>query len=364
MTTARSVESGTNAQGPPDGGRPGRRRRPVGSLSRRERSPAVPGRTRPLVWRLVCLAVIVQGVPLVLEGSRLFTLDLALIYAIAALGLSVIFSMGGLLSVAQAAVMAAGGYTLILLFGDALGLVPALAAACVAGAVVSTLTGVVGARVRSHYFVLASLALASALLLVISNARSVTGGADGMALKAIPTAFGMELSAPGQFFRIAVVLLIVVWYLTDALRSSRPGLAMTAMTADEYVARASGISIHRHAIFATAVGGAFGGLAGGLLSIFDGYIGPQNFALSTAVLLLLIVVVAGAGRSASVVVAAIILTFLSEGLLSLAEVGKLVYGLGLIFLILVAPEGLGGLARGGRRLIRMRTPDRLWRRAL
>jgi hypothetical protein len=42
-------------------------------------------------------------------------------------------------------------------------------------------------------------------------------------------------------------------------------------------------------------------------------------------------------------VSALILTFLSQGLLTLTGTGKLIYGLGLIVLIIFAPESLGGL---------------------
>jgi branched-chain amino acid transport system permease protein len=309
------------------------------------RRRAVHGRQRPLVVRMIAAALIAQVIPGIVSGSNLLTLNLACTYAVAAVGLSILFSLGGLISVAQGAVMAVGGYCLLLLFGPTVGLPLALMIAAAAGAAASAVIGLVGARVRSHYFILISLALAEAINLVITNATSLTGGANGLPLKASPALLGLNLTSAPDFFRAAVVVVFIAVYLADSLRASRAGLALRAQNVDEYLALASGVSIARYRVLATIVGGAFGGLAGGMVGILDGYLGPQNFGLDTGVLLLLMVVIAGTGRSGSVVVSALVLTWLTDGLLTLTSTGKLIYGVGLIALIVFVPDGLGGISR-------------------
>lgn len=320
------------------------------------RRPGVAGRQRPMLVRLVVVAVVVQVVPDLISAPNLLTLNLGCTYAIAAIGLSVIFSMGGFVSVAQAAVMATGGYALILLFGPHLGLPLALGAACLTGAAVSAVTGLVGARVRSHYFILISLAVAESIGLVLTNATGLTGGANGVAIKAPASIFGLELGTPLGYFRFIAVLVVVAIYVADSLRASRGGLALRAQTVDEYLALSAGVAIGRYRILATVVGGALAGLAGGMVAILDSFLGPQNFGLDIAILLLLMVVIAGTGRAGSVVVSALILTFLSQGLLTLTSTGRLIYGVGLIVLIIFAPEGLGGLPRAARALLRRVAP--------
>lgn len=317
-------------------------------LARRDR---VAGRIRPRVWRLLTLLLVVQAVPLVGGSSTtLLNINLGCTYALAALGLWIIFELGGFVSIAQAAVMAGGGYTFSLVLGPHIGVPLALLLATLAGGVVSTATGIVGARVKSHYFILISLAMAEIIGLVLTNAVSVTGGSNGIALTAPPLLFGFDLTDATSYFRLVSVLLVVTWYLTDSLHASRFGLALRAQVIDEYLALAAGIATERYRIAATAVGGLFAGLAGGLFAICIGYLGPQNFSIDLAILLLLMIVIAGAGRSGSIIVAALILTYLSQGLLTLAAIGKLVYGVGLVVLILFAPEGLGGLWDGLRNL--------------
>lgn len=321
-----------------------------------KRSDDHAGRSRALFTRLLAVVLVMQIVPsLASSDAQILTLNLACIYAISAIGLNVVFGMGGLLSIAQAAIMAVGGYALILLFGPTFSLVPALLVACVAGAAVSMLMGIVAARVKTHYFILVSLALAEIIVLIATNATGLTGGANGTAIKAAPAIAGLNLTVPTDFFRFATVLLVVVWYLADALRASRIGLGMTTMTVDEHLATAAGVPVQRYRILATMIGGAFAGLAGAMLGLLDGYLGPQNFELDTAILILLIVVVAGRARSGSVVLAALILTILSRGLLTLQSVGELAYGVSLILLIIFAPEGLGGISQSVRK-----TAGRLW----
>jgi branched-chain amino acid transport system permease protein len=124
----------------------------------------------------------------------------------------------------------------------------------------------------------------------------------------------------------------------------------------------SGIATGRARFAATAIGGAFAGLAGALLVIDDAYIGPQSFDIDTAGLLLLMIVLGGPGSNAGTVLAATILTVLLQGTLTMTTIGQLIYGVAIMALIIVAPEGLAGLARSvpfgrRRRAARAATPE-------
>jgi branched-chain amino acid transport system permease protein len=310
-----------------------------------------------LVYFIVgsALVTLVAGM---LSGPNLLTFDLIVVYAIAAIGLNVIFGLGGLLSIAQAAIMAVGAYGLVLTLNhDDVGVLPALGIASVLGAIASGITGLVAMRIRSHYFILASVALAAGILLVITNQGDLTGGSNGLGLIVFPSIFGLTLSDPHDFLVLAVPVAGLVWYLASCLRDSRLGIALHAIRSDDYLALSSAIPVHRCRLWATVIGGAFAGLAGGLLALLNGYIGPQDFGLSTAVLLLLMVVFGGAASNGGTVVAAAILTALTQGLLSVTTVGELVYGVAIVVLLIFASNGLSGLAHSTyRRAIRAIQP--------
>ncbi|MFI0480739.1 branched-chain amino acid ABC transporter permease [Actinomadura sp. 9N215] len=282
--------------------------------------------------------------------TTLVTISLACVYAIAALGLTVVFGLAGMLSLAQAAVMAVGGYTVALIAGDELGPLPTLLLAIVAGAAVSGLSGVIGTRAKSHYFVLATLALAEGVRLLVVNESSVTGGSNGHPVAAT-SLLGLRLVDPYLFIQLAIPVVAVCAYLVHCLRKSRFGLSLKAAASDEYMAKAAGVAINRARILATVVSGAFAGLAGALMAMLNGYIGPQDFGLGAAVLLLLIVVFGGASSSIGTVVAALVLTYASHGMLDLAEASGLVYGLATLLLLLLLPGGVAGVGRAAARRI-------------
>lgn len=299
-----------------------------------------------LVWFVVGTVVVTVLASKVLSGPDLLTFDLAAVYAVGAIGLNVIYGLGGLLSIAQAATMAVGAYTLVLTLNHwSVGVVPAMMLASLLGALSSGITGLLSIRVRSHYFILASIALAEGVVLIITNDIALTGGSNGLALARGAILYGLSLTNPHGFVLVAGPLTGLVWYLAASLRESRFGIALHAARSDDYLALASAIPVNRYRLWATVVGGAFGGLAGGMLALLDGYIGPQEFGVESAVLLLLMVVFGGAASNGGTVVAAIVLTVITQRLITVTSIGDLVYGVAIIALLIFAKDGLSGLGQ-------------------
>jgi branched-chain amino acid transport system permease protein len=297
------------------------------------------------VLRFLLIWVALLAVPrLITSDAILQMINLAFIYAIAALGLNIVFGLGGLLSIAQAAFMGIGAYALVFILGDRIGAPVAMGLACLLAAAISGLVGLASARTRSHYFVILTLALADAAMLLVQNNPDVTGGSDGLPVQGSGAILGFDLGTSQGLYVWAAPLLLVCWYLADAYRRSRAGLALRALAVDEHLAIASGIATGRSRFLATLIGGGFAGLAGALLALADSYVGPQNFDIDTAALLLLITVLGGPGSNAGTMLAAVILTVLLQGTLMLTAIGQLIYGLAIIVLIVVAPGGLAGLA--------------------
>ncbi|MPZ63665.1 MAG: hypothetical protein GEU93_20790 [Propionibacteriales bacterium] len=300
---------------------------------------------------LAGLAITVLVVQQFVESSSsLFLVQLMALYALAALGLNIILGMAGLLSVAQAAVMALGGYTAGLLMIKAqLPFVVALLVAGAASAVLSAFVGLAALRISSHYFILVTLAVAEALSLLLINEEDLTGGYNGIG--GIPPLVigGLDLSSPLALAVVAIVTLFIGWYVADALAASRSGHGIHAGGADPQLAMASGINVARLRFGASVTGGVYAGVAGALYAETLLYLGPGDFSLGKALLILLIVVIGGMGSNAGTVAAAVILVYLSEGLLRLTTVGPLVYGLGIMVILVIAPNGLDGVARRLRR---------------
>jgi branched-chain amino acid transport system permease protein len=307
---------------------------------------------RPLSY-LAGLGVALLAVRLVVQTpSGLYLVALMAVYSLAALGLNIILGMGGLLSVAQAAVMAVGAYTAaIVLVRWHLPFLLALLLAAGVSALLSAFASLAALRVSSHYFILVTLGIAEAVTLVLVNETALTGGENG--LSGIPpfAVGGVDLSSPWATAAVALVVLFVGWYVASAFRASRLGHAAFAAGVDPQLAMACGVSVTRARLVAAVTGGVFAGVAGVLFAEALQFLGPGDFELDKALLLLLMVVIGGMGSNAGTVVAACLLTYLSEGLLHLTTIGPLIYGVGIMVILVLAPNGLAGAVRKGRRRV-------------
>jgi branched-chain amino acid transport system permease protein len=308
---------------------------------------------RPL-WYPVGLVVVLIFVRFfVLSPADLYLVSLMAVYALASLGLNILFGLGGMLSLAQAAVMALGGYTSALLITKAdWPFLAAVLCGALFGAAVSALASLASLRVATHYFVLVTLAVAESISLVLVNEDQITGGFNG--LFGIPpiTMAGFDFSQPWPLAALTITVLFIGWYVADAFRASRTGFATVASSADPQMAVASGINIAKVRVVAGVVGGFYAGVAGALFAEVLQFLGPSDFELSKTLLFLLIVVIGGLGSNAGTVVAAVILTYLSQGLLELRQVGPLVYGVAIMVILVVMPDGLAGIAQKLRDVVR------------
>ncbi len=129
---------------------------------------------------LVCAALVLAA-PMLISPYSLRVLVLALISAIAVVGLCFAFGYCGLVQLGQAAFVGIGAYASALLttrlgFGFWLALPLAMAIAALAGAVI----GAPMLRLRGHYLALATVGLNVTMEIVTKNWTSLTGGDDGL----------------------------------------------------------------------------------------------------------------------------------------------------------------------------------------
>jgi len=112
------------------------------------------------------------------------------------------------------------------------------------------------------------------------------------------------------------------------------------MREDEDVAEAVGINLVATKLLAFSIGAAFAGLAGALFAPRIGSVFPNSFELLISINVLAIVIVGGIGSLPGVVLGAFVLVGLPELLREFEEYRLLMYGILLIVMMLVRPEGL------------------------
>lgn len=276
-------------------------------------------------------------------GLRLLTV--AGTYGLMVIGYQIIFGHAGALSLAQGAFFGIGAYVTGIL-GSRYGLsfvvtfplslaVPALLAALVAVPVL---------RLESHYFALATLGLAQLALVAGINWESVTGGANG--LPGVP-----PIRIAGLAIERGLPLTLFVWSMVGvggwiAWRwlSGLTGLAYTLLRDAPLSAAAAGIDGGRLRFAAFVASAAYGGAAGALYVHAIGVISPEVLEFPIMVAVLSMAVIGGRIRVAGAVAAALLLVHLPESFRFLEAHYLIAYGLAVLAVITLAPNGLIGTA--------------------
>jgi len=182
-----------------------------------------------------------------------------------------------------------------------------LAGAVVASSVLAVLIGLFSMRVRTIFFAMVTLAVATAFSVLIAQFHEITGGQDGILFR-VPTELTpayrpfpggyLGASMNGVVFCYFLILLICAILFLAMLRvvNSPFGRVLQAIRENEFRAEALGFSVLKHRLTISVVAAVFACIAGGMHALWLRFISP-DMTLSLQVMLdiLLIVVIGGMG---------------------------------------------------------------------
>lgn len=243
--------------------------------------------------------------------------------------------LAGQISVAHQLFMAAGSYVagyLAVKFG--LHLYVLMPVAALAGAFVATITGLLTLRLTGMFLAVATLAIAESGVVALNNLNAV-GGIQGFG--------GIPTTASGPLIVMVTVGAIAFTALVD--RSSF-GLWLRATGDDQIAAEGVGVRVNVARVAAFALGGALAGVSGSLYAHRFGYLEPSTFGLAMGIQLLLAAKLGGKGSVAGPLCGSAFVVLLPELLRIVRFDREVVFGLLLILVIILRPEGV--IARRGR----------------
>ncbi|TCR80172.1 branched-chain amino acid ABC transporter permease [Rhizobium sp. BK376] len=310
---------------------------------------------RSLVPALVVLAVLAL-VPSMGPSNRMLSLAISAgINIVALYGLSVLFGQTGILSMGHAALVGVGAYAAALFARDAdVGFWLALPLGGIFAAIAATVIGIPSLRVSGHHFVIMTFAFGQLLTIVLTNGGDYTGAATGLDLQFPVTVFGQRVDDLIPYYYIVLFFVALSAVASWMIINSPYGRTLRAIRENEKLAASLGINVGRHKIGAFVVSGVFAGVSGVLLAYFLRHISPSQFASFPSIYLALMVMIGGARLLLGPLAGGILVSFLPE-MLNLDPVeSRILYGVCLIAVILLLPNGLiAGLLEGWQRLFRM-----------
>lgn len=232
------------------------------------------------------------------------------------------------LSLGNAGFMAIGAYlSSYLTVNMGWGLLPALAAGALAAAVVGLLVGLPVLRLHGIYFVMGTLAFGEIVRTFFQNFEP-TGGAYGMR--------GMFGASLGMIYAFVGVFLL----LFLAYGRSRAGRASDAVRDDDEAAHSIGINVVAVRLLSFGWGALIAGVAGALFAHYALYIESGNFNFLMSANAVLFVILGGVQTVWGAIIGAILFTLLPEWLRFLTDWRMSAYGVILVTLMALRPEGL------------------------
>ncbi|MBC5811207.1 MAG: ATP-binding cassette domain-containing protein, partial [Candidatus Eremiobacteraeota bacterium] len=274
----------------------------------------------------------------------------AAIYAVAAIGLSVLLGNVAQISIGQAGFFGVGAYTLAYAT-TAISWPPGLpawipfAAGTIAGVAFAALLGLVlgfiALRFRGHYLAMATLAFGLIAVGVFRISQPL-GGSIG--IQNVPFAhFGGVTITGVPAFWYAWFLVAVVALLTRNLLRGRSGRAFEAIRNDELAAEVAGVPTRRYKIAAFTYAGALAGLGGTFYAAFLGLVEPNGVSVPLSIDLLLMVVLGGAGGITGATIGASIIGIANIYGHNLENWRPVIYGALVVGIVIGFPRGLIGI---------------------
>lgn len=271
-----------------------------------------------------------------------------LIAVLFAASLHFIMGPGGMHSFGHAAYYGVGAYAAALLLQRyALPMSLAIMLAPFIAAVAALIYGWFCVRLSGIYLAMLTLAFAQITWSVAYQWNDVTGGSNGL-IGIWPSAW-LEDPSHFYYFTLAIVVagvLILRWLLFTplgyALRASRDSMQRSA---------AIGIDGMRVQWIAFVVAGFFAGLAGALFVFSKGSISPEELYVSKSIDGLVMVLLGGIQSITGPVTGAAFYVVLHDYITGITEYWKGLFGLIILLLVLLFPQGLAGM--GNRIRIRL-----------
>jgi len=305
----------------------------------------------------IVFLLLVAAVPLILANNTyaLRTSVLVLIYIVLALSLNFVLGFAGQLSMGHSAFYAIGAYTTAILTVNYK--VPfwiALALSAVVSAIFGLLLGIPTLRLKGDYLAITTIGFSEILRLVLINWAGFTRGPAGIPGIPSPKIFGYTINTNTGYYYILYVLALITIFISYRLLNSRLGRGLIAVKDDEIAAEAMGINPTFLKILAFVLGAAIAGIVGGIFASFIHYVNPDNFTYMESVVILTMVVLGGVGSIPGVIVGATVLTILPEALRGISTYRYAIYGILLVLMMIVRPQGIISAAslKGGASNVR------------
>lgn len=285
-----------------------------------------------------CLAI-----PGFISGYMLRVLNIALITYLCVLSNYVLLGMCGQNSFAQAGLWGVGAYiTANMVMKLGYPSLFALLASAIGTGLFAFILGFAFFRLRMYYFTFASVGLMTILNGLFMNWTEVTGGALGILNVPSFSIGGLVINTEMGNFYLILLVCVIAFILIKMLYDSALGRSFMAIRDNEIAANCLGVNSLLTKSIASGITGALCGLAGSLYAFLAGYLSYQTFTYQQSTMYLIMLMLGGTMSPSGAIIGTMIISLLQEWVRPLQNYMQLLYGVGIMVLMIVQPEGILG----------------------
>jgi branched-chain amino acid transport system permease protein len=277
-----------------------------------------------------------------------------LIYALFAVSFNILFGYCGMLPFGHAAFFGVGGYTFALMFKHFPGtpLLLGFLAAALLALVIGAFIGFFCVRLSGPYFSLISIASQMFLFAVALKWRSVTSGDDGMTFARpelhLPILGGISMRNVVNIYYLTLIIVAVAILVCYLFLKTPLGNSLVCIREQEKKASFLGYNVYLVKFAAFLASSILAGLAGGLFTFFQAFVGTSYIDLNMSMSVVVMTVVGGKASFLGPVLGTVFYIVFQDWMSSLTNYWMIILGITFIVIVIYAEGGLVSLFKNER----------------
>ncbi len=297
-------------------------------------------------WGKVAVIGLVMAAFVVLprgwSSSNQLLAAFAIVWAMAAVSLTILTGWGGHISLGQFGIVGAGGLVAGNLVADHnLDLFFTLIAAGAAGGIIAVAVGLPALRIRGPFLAVTTLGLAIALNSYFFNADIFPD--------LLPTSIDrpllwerIDLENNYNMYLVTLSFLALSILIALGVRKARSGRVVVATRDNQRAADAAAVPTTTTKLSAFVLAGVIAGVAGGLHVLIQHSLGQGTYDASYSLDLFSTAVIGGLGSIGGALIGVLLFRFL-DTITALGDIRLILTGTGLLVVLFALPGGLGQL---------------------
>ncbi len=269
------------------------------------------------IWIKFWMAILLISIlvfPFMVGRYTLYTINLAGIYIIGAIGLNILTGYTGQISIGHAAFIAIGSYATTIL-GERTGL-PFYAIIPLSG-IIATLIGVlVGLpclRLKGLYLAMATMSFGIVVQYVLFQWDNLTHGALGMAAPSI-VFWGFKVDSDRKFYFLIAITVFLLGFAAKNMMRMKIGRAFVAIRDRDIAADVIGVNLTQYKVMAFGISSFYAGISGSLFAYYTTHVNPEYFTIFLSVEYLAMIIVGGMGSILGSILGAMFIGIVPEWL--------------------------------------------------